>query len=731
MAEVGKTLGANIIASICVLMDRVLSTDYKITAYLTDKSLDDSGRTVCFYIFLPEKDKLPTFELADILIIKNVTVQKATAGRDISLLLRATTCVHIFRASSSQPVALRYVQWTASSKHGPASNQIPTMDEKACALYLYKHINNSALPDVVTFDDKVRKSAQVSTMPRELKDAGEGQYCDLLVQVVAKPLMSFNRTMCATLCVTDYTENSRFASKSSSNACADADSTASAGGIVGDVGDSNGYLTKFGIDADRANCMGAKNNGGYSRWTGPPGRRSMDVVCFPPHAEYIQDHVKLGSWVTMERVYIKPTSTGLEGVMYSDGNAGSPLRIALVETHNMVRESVDPRYIAALRRKKDLERACKAAVKKRELSLDGRMSDEDKPVNRKLRRLLSQRDPPELIKVTEELRNQPVSPLEVFLEPSHYNNADMGIDLKTPIELPFRNIKIRAQVRVVDFLPKRLADFAVQGPKNEYAILGKDEESSVPTSSDDEEIDLDEGGGDWEWRFALLLEDASQLADPEADNKEMSGENKTAPARVWAVVDNLQGRTLLNENACDLRTDRQALHVLREKMFLLWGNLLEIKLQAERRARAANEAKQKEALQKEAQQAPKEKAKNRLEQARERVAVNNVSLARYPQPANEDSEDDDDDDGPSNASTAKLAAGQQLQQQQKQQLSACETEKDAERHSSQPFMCGLRQYGVLETVSSDCDYDDGNDSSDGCKRVWRRTCGMFGTIIRG
>ncbi|CAK7269287.1 hypothetical protein SEPCBS57363_003527 [Sporothrix epigloea] len=669
-------------------------------------------------------------ECADILIIKNAVVQKR--GQEISLLLRAETCVHIFRAHPSQPSTLRHVPWTAAPKYGsarPLSKQIPTSDEKAYAVYLHKHIDGNALPDIVTFDETVRRSAQASSRPQELKDANVSLYCDLLVQVVAKPLISSSFTKCATLCVSDYTENSRFASKRSSDAGADADGTVSGGGFVGDVGDSNGYLTKYGIDAARANGTGAEINEGYGKWTGPSGRRSMDVVCFTPHADYIQDHVKLGSWVTMERVFIKQTNTSLEGVMYSDANAGSPLRIALVETDDMDLESMDPRYIAALRRKRDLEKACKVAARKRKLLLDARMLDEDKPLNRKQRRLLSHRGLSELTTVTGELCSQPVNPLEVFLQPSHYNNADMGSDLKTPIELPFRNIKIKAQVRVVDFLPKKLADFAVQGRKNEYAILGKDRESSVSTSSEDEEIDSDEGGGDWEWRFALLLEDASQLTDPETDDKGMSGENRTPPARVWAVVDNLQGRTLLNENACDLRIDRQALCALREKMFLLWGNLLEIKLQAERSARAANDAKQKEALRKEAQQAPNEKAKNRLEQARERVAVNNMPLTQYPQPANEDS-DDDDNDGPSNASAAKLVAGQQLQQQRKQQIPGCETEKAGERHSSLPFMCGLWQYGVLETVSSDSDIDDGSDSSDGRKKVWRRTCGMFGTMIR-
>ena len=88
---------------------------------------------------------------------------------------------------------------------------------------------------------------------------------------------------------------------------------------------------------------------------------------------------------------------------------------------------------------------------------------------------------------------------------------------KTPADstytLPFQNIKSRSTVRIIDFFPSNLADFAVPLPKaSEYDILsdtgsnGSEGNSSEANSEDDSGA---ENERQWEWRFALVLEDAT------------------------------------------------------------------------------------------------------------------------------------------------------------------------------------------------------------------------------
>ena len=89
----------------------------------------------------------------------------------------------------------------------------------------------------------------------------------------------------------------------------------------------------------------------------------------------------------------------------------------------------------------------------------------------------------------------------------HVNTPPDG----APYTLPFQNINSRGTVRVVDFFPPNLADFAVPRPKaSEYAVLSEDERSE--SGSDWRSNGPDDGSEaedtEWEWRFALVLEDA-------------------------------------------------------------------------------------------------------------------------------------------------------------------------------------------------------------------------------
>ncbi|RPA90632.1 hypothetical protein L873DRAFT_1717083 [Choiromyces venosus 120613-1] len=115
--------------------------------------------------------------------------------------------------------------------------------------------------------------------------------------------------------------------------------------------------------------------------------------------------------------------------------------------------------------------------------------------------------------------SQPITPISEIAEPQD-------------IDRPFANRIHKIHCRVVDYLPPKLEDFAV----------------------------LETGHSVWIWRFALLVE----------------GEDG---ATLRVIVEGNDAEYLLVLPAANLRKDQQALSALREKLFILWGNLEEVKSQ--------------------------------------------------------------------------------------------------------------------------------------------------------
>ncbi|KAI4273811.1 MAG: hypothetical protein LQ337_004387 [Flavoplaca oasis] len=170
--------------------------------------------------------------------------------------------------------------------------------------------------------------------------------------------------------------------------------------------------------------------------------------------------------------------------------------------------------------------------------------------------------------------------------------------------LPFRNVKSRGTFRVVGFYPRSLADFAVKKrTASEFDVLS-DYEGDSDSSSDDDAVELppdtdeeDNAGNDdqstrseiddgsdeestkWEWRFLLLLEDASAPSKPKEPNE-----------RLILYVGGADAEFLLKLDACDLRRKTLRLNALREKLFLLWGDLEE-KLIAEKKGKDGESAR--------------------------------------------------------------------------------------------------------------------------------------------
>lgn len=82
---------------------------------------------------------------------------------------------------------------------------------------------------------------------------------------------------------------------------------------------------------------------------------------------------------------------------------------------------------------------------------------------------------------------------DIISNPSHINSSPSSIKYR----LPFQNLCYLSTVRVVDFYPPLLEDFAVQ---KERISLTYDKRRDPATSRTDPQ---------WEWRFCLLVESIS------------------------------------------------------------------------------------------------------------------------------------------------------------------------------------------------------------------------------
>lgn len=79
----------------------------------------------------------------------------------------------------------------------------------------------------------------------------------------------------------------------------------------------------------------------------------------------------------------------------------------------------------------------------------------------------------------------------------------------------------------------------------------------------------------WEWSFALQVEEVSPK----------SSTSTTPPSRIWLNVSHHQAQHLFGnavDDPTDLREDTALLNQLREKLYILWGDLEERKRSEER-----------------------------------------------------------------------------------------------------------------------------------------------------
>jgi protection-of-telomeres protein 1 len=124
-------------------------------------------------------------------------------------------------------------------------------------------------------------------------------------------------------------------------------------------------------------------------------------------------------------------------------------------------------------------------------------------------------------------------PLHIILQ---RRTARLNGESDQEVVLPFDVCKYKANIRVVNYFPDKIEDFAVGRRVTEYDMLS-DYSGGEETDMEANRRLFKEGKGfakKYEWRFALEVEDA----DPTCKNE-----------RVWLLVDNHSAQGLLNKDA--------------------------------------------------------------------------------------------------------------------------------------------------------------------------------------
>ncbi|KAL7949095.1 hypothetical protein V8C42DRAFT_313274 [Trichoderma barbatum] len=574
-------------------------SDWKCEIRLYDGSVeDDSSDSLTISIFRPENE-MPDPSIGDVIVLYQAKLQ--LHAESLSLITHWKTDIYLYSASQIPPPP----EGASKALHPQPrkTNHSPGQAVHEYVSSLYHSIDKKSLPTEAEFQDMKARSANLSGKSKELKDVRDGTFVDVVVQLVKQPYDTGDKI---TLWVSDFTENSGFFNFAFKGL----------GDLGGQATDPYGYGATLPYGA------------GAGEWKGPFGKRCMQVTCFDPHTSFIRERgLSTGSWVMLRNLQIKygRNAANLEGFLRED-RASSSIKINITQMDTTDTESPDPRLKEALRRKRDYERETKAllhdisdaaiAGRKRKSDMAGMFLQQiEKPKKTKKtkpkpKKKIKVQEASVLSKLTKtapeqeestvmspdtsvetsvesstaastaysevkcENEKKAISTIGEILDPVYLETDVNGEQVK--LRLPFVNMNYRTNVRVVNFMPPDLEDFAQPKKSTEYAMLSDNEESDADSDMEvDEAIDRSTVR-EWEWRFFLELEDANTPGDDE-------GERKT----IWVAVNNSSAQCLVNLDASDLQEDQETLEALRQRLFLLWGDLEEKKSQEEESKRQA------------------------------------------------------------------------------------------------------------------------------------------------
>ncbi|KAK1836247.1 hypothetical protein QBC39DRAFT_423094 [Podospora conica] len=590
----------------CQLPMPTNGSDYKCTLTLCDLSSQSSSDGIVLNIFRPEASmpKVPYEKVYKYVVVVHSAKVQRYRTTFASLITHHLTKIRVYSDNIPRPPASA----VSALFEGDKFELSEEVHRYVPRLWHDEHME-SILPSKSKEDNGFQQRVSASSNVKQkfclLSEVDDGRFCDLVVHVCREPYDLGDKV---TLYASDYTENPSFFNFSWD----------SIKDLVSRSADPYGYTGAADATVDE---------GGKATWVGPLGKRAIQITAFEPHASFIRSYVTAGKWISLRNVQIKygHDNQNLEGKLRGDQDFPNKLNVSLVDVHTDITKDATRCKDAARRWKqynaevkaqlKQLKAAETAGVKRKAAAVSAEAAHESVSRNstegeaktkaqiKRAKKKAAQRgetaikiqqpsnprvEPNNTSKANnpsaqtrrieaqlnphvrcEKHTSAPMSSIATIIAPSYHRTTINDEEVNLP--LPFVNAKYQSHVRVVDFHPPSLEEFAVGRNKSQYEDILSDDEVK---SSDDESL-APTRDTVWEWRFSLQLEDASS----------------PSPQRIWVVVNNTEGQMLTGLDATDLRRDVETLSALYDRMATLWGNLGELKAKAAaKRARSSRVA---------------------------------------------------------------------------------------------------------------------------------------------
>lgn len=508
-------------------------------------------------VFRPSLDKLPKIAgTGDVAIVRNFKLNAwngrvdAVWGQRSACFIFPATGIPVPELSQAYQVGTQNLPYSHSDSFG---TKHPTTHEQMAVIHL-KHQASGSVQQVKQY--AATNSVRITAPDRLalIKDLDYGKFYDVRAQVVN---IYYNNFGTVDLKVTDYTENDQ--------------------------------LFRY-VDPDDEDY-------GFQRmdWKGPYGQYTINVLLYGNNAVFARENLAVGDYVFLKNMRTKMSPANkLEGVLHED-----KIRPEQVDIRKLIRAS-DFANINQRREAYEKTRPKKSAFEELQnepTKPTAKASANKKAAKKAKQRLQKEQEQKELAETAEKWEAQctgvnlnsqcrkhlcdlmliatvraafPEQQLSTISEIVYNPHLHSRTPKYHDFELPYVNSRHRSRVRVVDFFPPELEMFAhcTSDPAWDKRVKKQDSLSSHKKSR-------------WEWGFILLLEDAKIPPNTVSEKLRVVVGNDSAQcllnmdAQEYVLTFPLPLRTPLTIGS--LRSNKQLLSKLEEKLFILWGNLLELK----------------------------------------------------------------------------------------------------------------------------------------------------------
>ncbi|RKF54745.1 Protection of telomeres protein 1 [Golovinomyces cichoracearum] len=576
--QIGKGKILNVIGLINDFKSAISTngSDWKCSIEIVDHSLRDKSTGLEISVFRPPNCMPSTPSVSDVIIVKRAKAQWRNGY--ISLLTHKQSTIHILPAKdvpekisdASKVEAL----WISSSyKHNSDSNLIPSPSVSELKLAISLSKKKSDIIFLASSPELSSRNFQTSSQKKRdklalVQDLQPGSFYDVIGEV--RKLWESSDTM-VTVYLSDYTENNR----------------------LFQYAPEERFPEFRNEDCEESNETNTSVN--KTSRLNPHGKLIIQITLWDSDADFVRRKVDRGNWILIKNVRIKIGPNDIiEGSVHAEEgkihvqklikkNTSSDIDLrwqtALLRKKawwnkfekKLMSERKNP-SIKAERNKRKHEDDCETSPLKKKNSKQRRREDRARAEKKSARICAKMAAQIQLNKHSKHSLLSQIQKDTHIVQKVHHDYPDKTVvslsDVLTPclfsrpgletVNAPFTNRKYKVNVRVVDYFPDLVEDFATVCSAKDRNNLSDDGES------DRSNADVK---NKWEWRFSLLLEDSSSTT-------------KTKKERIWVVIDNDSAKYLLNieEAATNLRENSDLLLKVQQQLFQLWGDLEEQKL---------------------------------------------------------------------------------------------------------------------------------------------------------